>query len=202
MTNENPHRIVADAGGAEGQTRHNQPNAPPASFQPPAAMLDWALRYTALQWVVFPLHSIFDGKCGCGNEKCRAVGKHPRVKWSKLRTADPVAVESWWRRWPHAGIGCATGPSGLAVFDLDGPKGLETFRNILNGSSVQLPLATARSKTARGWHVFFRAPEGGVPTSSNPETKLDVRGNGGFVVLPPSPHATGFTYAWEREPWE
>ena len=99
-------------------------------------MLECAVRYTtALKWIVFPLHSIrFDGKCGCGDEKCQSVGKHPRVKWSRLTRADPIQVESWFRRWPNAGIGCATGPSGLAVFDLDGPKGAETFCNLLKAS--------------------------------------------------------------------
>src|SRR5262249_14185471 len=163
-----------------------------------------ALRYAALQWYIFPLHEIrFDpstGKpsCSCGNPDCRSIGKHPRIRWKTGATNNPVTVESLWRKWPHAGIGCATGPSNLAVFDLDGPKGLETFQNLLNTTWP----ATARSKTARGWHVFFRAPEGGLPSSSNPDTKLDVRSTGGFAVLPPSPHASGHVYAWERAPWD
>jgi hypothetical protein len=108
-------------------------------------------------------------------------------------------VEEYWRRWPNAGIGCATGPSGLAVFDPDGPKGAETLGNFLKVAE-EAATKTAFSRTSRGHHVFYQAPEGGVPSKADPTTHLDVRGIGGFVVLPPSPHVSGHIYRWERTP--
>lgn len=167
-------------------------------------MLEFARRYAALGFYIFPIrhfHYLADGApaCSCnGGARCEAIGKHPAIKWKSGATRDETTVGGWWRgRFANCGIGCATGPSNLAVFDLDGQKGLATFHELLR--STEWPL-TPRSKTARGWHVFFRAPEGGVPSSSNYETKLDVRGTGGYVVLPPSPHVSGQVYRWEIAP--
>ncbi len=162
-------------------------------------MLEFALRYAALGFHVFPLHSIrFDKQCGCGDEKCQSPGKHPRIKWKTGASCDPEVVRGYWTRWPNAGIGLATGPSGLLVADLDGPKGVEAFRALIGG----VVPATARVRTARGVHVFFRRASHGEEgkTRSNPDTKLDTRGAGGYVVLPPSPHVTGHVYRWEVEP--
>src|SRR5882757_7384698 len=131
-------------------------------------MLEAALRYATLGFYIFPLHSIrFDRSCGCGKADCASAGKHPRIKWKEGASCDPAVVEGWWRKWPTAGIGLACGPSGLVVFDADGPKGVVSL-----GALGPLP-PTARSRTARGVHVFFKG-EGG--TRSNPDTKLDTRG--------------------------
>jgi Bifunctional DNA primase/polymerase, N-terminal/Primase C terminal 2 (PriCT-2)/Family of unknown function (DUF5906) len=162
-------------------------------------LLSAALKYASLGWHIFPLHQIIrkpDGSaaCGCGNEKCASPGKHPRIKWKAGATCDIAQVRAMWLRWPRAGIGLATGPSGLVAFDLDGLTGVETFRHLSGGVRCQ----TARARTARGAHVFFR---GEAPTSSDPVTKLDVRSTGGFVVLAPSPHASGHVYSWEVPPW-
>jgi predicted P-loop ATPase len=162
-----------------------------------SAMLEAALRYAALGWSVFPIHSIrFDGKCGCGKEECwknpKNAGKHPRIKWKAGATCDVETVRAYWTKWPNAGIGCATGPSGLLVADGDAAEGILALR------AVAGPLPpTARSRTARGVHVFFRGQGG---TRSDPNRKLDTRGTGGYVVLPPSPHVSGHIYRWEVEP--
>jgi hypothetical protein len=162
-----------------------------------SAMLKAALRYAALGWFIFPIHSIrFDGKCGCGKPECWAqpkqAGKHPRIKWKAGATCDVETVRTYWTKWPNAGIGCATGPSGLLVADGDAAEG------ILALHAVAGPLPpTARSRTARGVHVFFRGQGG---TRSDPDRKLDTRGAGGYVVLAPSPHVSGHIYRWEVEP--
>ncbi len=164
-------------------------------------MLEFALRYAALGWFIFPLHLIVAGRCGCGKPDCRSPGKHPRIKWKAGASHEEHVVRDYWGKWPSAGIGLATGPSGLLVADADGPKGVETFRGLLAGQSSSVsPTAvppTARARTARGVHVFFR---GAGRTRSDPETKLDTRGVGGFVVLAPSPHVSGHVYRWEVEP--
>jgi hypothetical protein len=50
-------------------------------------------------------------------------------------------------------------------------------------------------KTARGWHIYFKLPQDiMIPCSSG--NGLDIRGNGGFVVAPPSIHSTGHVYQW------
>lgn len=163
-------------------------------------LISAALKYAKLGWYVFPLHQIkrkADGSaiCGCGDEKCQAIGKHPRIKWKAGASCDPDVVRNFWTRWPVAGIGCATGPSRLLVADADGPQGILTLRGLAGDG----PIVTARARTARGWHVFFR---GEAPTSSDPVTKLDIRSTGGYVVLPPSPHASGHVYSWEAPAWD
>jgi hypothetical protein len=168
---------------------------------PDTDLMAAALGYAALQWYVFPIHEIVRvggiARCGCGRDGCQAIGKHPRIKWSKGATCDPVEVRRLWSRWPNSGIGCATGPSKLVVFDGDGVRGLEHFKRLSGGERWQAPVA----RTSRGAHAFFAAPDGApVPTSSDPDTKLDVRATGGFVVLAPSPHASGITYQWINPP--
>ncbi len=160
-------------------------------------MLEFALRYAALGWFILPLHSIrFDGRCGCGKPDCASPGKHPRIKWKAGASCDPETVREYWTRWPTAGIGLATGPSGLVVADADSVRGVETFRALLAGGACS---PTARARTARGVHVFFRGVGG---TRGVPETKLDTRGVGGYVVLPPSPHVSGHVYSWIASPWD
>jgi predicted P-loop ATPase len=159
-------------------------------------MLEFALRYAAIGFYIFPLHSIrFDGKCGCGKEDCTSPGKHPRVKWKSGASCDPEIVRGYWERWPNAGIGLACGPSGLLAADADGLGAIGELRALLGGTIPR----TALSRTARGGHFFYRSTEG--RTRSNPDTKLDTRGQGGFVVLAPSPHVSGHVYRWEVEPW-
>jgi putative DNA primase/helicase len=197
--NEKPHRIVANAAGAVDQTGHNDLTAPTASFQPPRTTLEFALRYAELGWFVFPLWPIHRdasglATCGCGNSKCLSVGKHPRIKWKAGATCDPETVRAFWTRWPEAGIGIATGAvSGIIVLDIDGPKGLEALRR-LEAELGPLPRGPT-VKTARGWHRYFKS----VPdefTRCSAVDGLDVRGDGGYVVAPPSSHASGHTYRW------
>lgn len=164
-------------------------------------LLDYALRYAGLGWHIFPLRRILtlpDGSKACtckGGAACGAIGKHPAIKWSKEATCNPEVIRGWqWGR--YGGIGCATGPSGLLVLDLDGIEGVATYGRLMAGAG---PAMTARARTARGAHVYFR---GEAPTTSDPVTKLDVRSTGGFVVLPPSPHASGHVYSWESPPWD
>jgi hypothetical protein len=191
MKTETP--AAGEAAGAVAVVQGEQKTtAPPALFQPPGTMLECARRYAALNLHIFPIWPLLGSKCSCRRPDCSSPGKHPRIRWKAGASCDPATVEGYWRRWPNAGIGCATGPSRLLVADADGPRGVGE----LSGICGPMP-QTARSRTARGVHVFFRG-EGG--TRSNPERQLDTRGVGGFVVLPPSPHVSGHVYRWDVPP--
>jgi putative DNA primase/helicase len=193
--NENPHRVTPDAAGAVGQNECNQPTAPPASFQLLSAVGDWALAYASRGIHVFPLHSIRNGRCTCNRDCGKNAAKHPRVTGGyKVATIQAGQISTWWSKWPDANIGIATGAiSGIVVIDIDGPQGLATLQEFV---SKHGPLPhTATVRTARGWHRYFRIPAGKViPCSTG--TGLDVRGDGGYVVAPPSVHATGAVYRW------
>src|SRR5207245_8411583 len=96
--------------------------------------------------------------------------------------------------WPNANIGIATGPdSGLVVLDVDCPE-------ILNGWQSD----TLTAETGKGQHFYFALNGTAVKNSVRKlGDGLDLRGDGGYVVAPPSRHASGVTYTWrdfDREP--
>ena len=191
MTNESPRRGLNTAGAVD-QTEHNKPTAPSASFQ---SRLHWALSYARRGIHVFPLHSIHNGRCTCGRDCRRNAGKHPRVSGGfKVATTDARQIKAWWRKWPDANIGIATGAiSGILVIDIDGREGLDAWQILLAQNRASLRTVTV--KTARGWHLYFKLPSGFViPCSTG--GGLDVRGEGGYVVAPPSIHASGHVYRW------
>jgi hypothetical protein len=142
-----------------------------------------ALGYAERGWPVFPV----------GKDKL------PRIRrWQERASADPMQIWAWWDRWPSANIGCATGHL-FDVVDLDGPEARAHFEHLAQeaGHVFTGPI----SKTGRpegGWQLFY-SPTGHGNRRPSPQG-VDFRGRGGFVVLPPSIHASGNVYTWLREP--
>jgi Bifunctional DNA primase/polymerase, N-terminal len=159
-------------------------------------MLQFALRYAGRGWHVFPLHSVQDGRCTCGRDCGKNAGKHPRVKGGfKAATTDVRQIEAWWRKWPDANIGIATGAmSGIVVIDVDGEAGRATLQRLVAQHGL-LP-RTEMVRTSRGWHLYFGIPDACSPIPCSTGDGLDVRGDGGYVVAPPSRHASGHIYQW------
>lgn len=154
-----------------------------------------ALDYAAYGWPVLPLHApTREGACSCGRADCPKPGKHPRSRHGLSdASTDAAQVRAWWTRWPHANVGVATGR--LLVVDVDGAGGRDTLA-ALQSAHAPLPptLATA---TGRGAHLYFDAGEHHIANSaSRLGAGLDVRGRGGYVVVPPSRHADGHRYRW------
>lgn len=138
--------------------------------------------------VVFPLYAIKGGKCACGHDACGRVGKHPAVKWGELAAGDAVP-----RPEPGAGIGLKTGaaPKGSGVFVLD----IDTADALLRANELGGCDETLVVETGRGWQFYFEHPGFRVKNSAGDLGKgLDVRGDGGFVVAPGSPHKSGKVY--------
>jgi len=160
-------------------------------------LLPFALRYAASGWAIFPLHTMRNGRCSCGRLDCTAAAKHPRTENGfHDASADPERVLAWWGGWPDTNIGLATGEaSGLWVLDVDGAAGAASLR-ALEAEHGPLP-RTLTSATGRGEHRFFRWPaDGAVPSRAGIRPGLDVRGSRGYVILPPSLHASGRRYRW------
>ena len=150
-------------------------------------------------WLVFPLHHhAGDGRCSCGDPLCfypqtKTAAKHPRTK-NGLHdaTSDPAQVMAWWAKWPEANIGVRTG-DGMFVVDVDGEAGWEFLKE------RELPV-TKMVRTGRGVHLWFWVPDGvTVRNRSKVGPELDVRGDGGYVLAPPSEHASGAVYEWVDE---
>lgn len=141
----------------------------------PAPVSEHAILAEAIRWAergrpVFPL----------------APGeKYPAIKdWQIHATTDVVTLHQWFNRVlfdpppPEYGLGLPTG-NGLAVVDVDVPKGGE----IDPGWPATL---VARTRSG-GWHLYFRVDRE-VPNSVGRIAKgVDVRGDGGLVVSPPTP---------------
>lgn len=123
-------------------------------------------------------------------------GKAPLVSWAVYQGASAVeeVVRSWWARWPDANVGVVTGAvSGIVVVDIDGEKGLASVK----AAGLELP-RTMCCTTGRGIHVYFKHPGWRVPNRAGVLPGVDVRGDGGFVVAPPSVHPSGRRYSWYK----
>lgn len=165
------------------------------------SVLDAALAYAARGWLVFPLHGLRpDGRCACGHRACGSPGKHPRVAWMDLATTNADQVRRWWPPGCTDGIGLATGKaSGVWVLDID-PRhdGDVSLAEIVRRNS-ELPETLTSLTGGGGQHYFFAYPTGDevIRNVAGLAEGIDVRGDGGFVVLPPSPHVSGRAYRWE-----
>ena len=156
----------------------------------------WARWYAAHGFPVFPLHSATGGACSCGDPECQNPGKHPRTEHGfKDATTDPEIIAAWWERWPDANIGIPTGaPSGLLVVDCDPRNGGPADRSEIIERFGPIP-DTAEAETGGGGrHYFFR---GGGPVPKQLAPGSDLKGDGGYVVVPPSVHASGKRYRWD-----
>ncbi len=127
-------------------------------------------------------------------------GKLPLIKWKDFQKRFPTEdeVKQWLKKWPDMNIAIVTGEiSKCFVLDVDGEEGYESLRKEFSN----LP-RTLNSKTGRGEHFFFKHPGGFIETKSKIFSGLDIRGDGGYVVVPPSIHETDVKYSWEFKPTE
>ncbi len=160
-----------------------------------------ALAYATAGLAVLPLHQPItrpDGRtgCSCVDAKCGSIGKHPRTAHGLHdATADPARVAAWWRRWPQANIGLATGAR-FDVLDVDGPAGLQALRQLAE-DGLFLPGPLVRTGGA-GWHHYLAPLGRGNAQPIRGLEQVDWRGRGGYVVAPPSRHASGARYRWLR----
>lgn len=136
-----------------------------------------------LSWAVFP-----------------CSGKVPAVKGGRGcldASSDPEIIARWWRDYPGANIGIATGKaSGFTVLDLDGDEGEESLAALVHQHGA-VPDTVEQLTGGGGRHLLFRHIDGiGNRTAIRPG--IDVRGTGGYIVAAPSVHPnTQRRYVWE-----
>lgn len=107
-------------------------------------------------------------------------GKRPLVRWRELKPGPQhvFQVRAWWKRWPNANIGLRTG-NGLVVLDVDPRHGGEV--------DPSWPETLASETRSGGVHLFYRSDRPVANSVSRVAPGVDVRGEGGYVVVPPSP---------------
>lgn len=116
--------------------------------------------------------------------------KTPRLKWEefKTRAATPEEVAAWFKRWPGANFALVTGQvSGIIAVDVDGHEGAAW-------AEANLPRTGIYNQTAKGFHALFRVNGTPVKNAVRIAPQVDVRGDGGYIVMAPSVHPTGRVY--------
>jgi hypothetical protein len=118
-------------------------------------------------------------------------------QWPERATTVAATISEWWSRWPTAGIGIATGAaSGVIVVDIDPRHGGDDTFAALERANGEAP-PTWRCLTPGGLHLYFRHPGGHVGNRAGLWPGVDLRGDGGYVVAPPTMLADGRGYCWE-----
>lgn len=150
---------------------------------------------------VLPLFPLLEGgACGCGRNRCQGAGKHPRLdRWTERATRDPALIDQWWGRGPNCGIAIATGQgSGAWVLDIDiKDDGFASLAK-LEREHGPLPPTLSAITGGGGQHFYFQIPDGAsIRNKTGMRPGIDVRGDGGCVVAPPSAHYSGGRYEWE-----
>jgi hypothetical protein len=151
--------------------------------------------YAAFGWRVVP---------------CQVGKKVPAVRdWPTVATVDSEQINEWWLgQYQSCGVCIVTGAeSGLYVLDVDvanGKQGPATLKALLaeRGESKMPPTYTVRTPSG-GLHFYFRYPADGRIIRNDAGSKLgpglDIRGEGGQVVAPPT---QGYSWAPGRSLWE
>jgi P4 family phage/plasmid primase-like protien len=169
-------------------------------------VVNWALKYASYGWPVLPLHTAIKRGdvwvCSCQHlEKCASPGKHPRSHQSLFpngvlsATTDPDLIKKLWSKWPQANIGVATGLKSFDAIDVDLPEGPDTLRDLemIHGD---IPHTMEQITGSGGRQIFFK-PTGKLTNKVKFADGLDIRSDGGYVVVPPSRHVSGNRYDWE-----
>lgn len=145
------------------------------------------LKEAALQWA----------KAGFSVIPVNASEKKPLVRWRGYIDQRPgtALISLWWNRWPDANIGVVTGSiSDLVVVDADLKKAsVSDMDDFLREHPTDLVVETGSG----GRHFYYRHPNTAVVNRvAKDDSKFDVRGDGGYVVVPPSSHASGREYTF------
>ncbi len=179
---------AADAAGARGD----------AAMTTTGAMLDAALEHAARGEPVFPVWWAEGPRCGCPAGDCERPAKHPLASCAPRglldATTDAATIRAWWTQFPRANIGGRTGTVRV-VLDVDPRAGGRESLARLEAQHGPMP-ATPRTRTGGGGDHYSFAPVRGLRNSAgNLAPGLDIRAEGGYVLLPPSSHVSGGVYA-------
>jgi hypothetical protein len=159
-------------------------------------MLDAAVEYARRRMAVFPVWGIANGRCGCGVD-CQSPGKHPisscAPRGFQDARIDETIIRQWWTQYPTANI--ATPTSWAIVLDIDPRHGGDATLITLEQQHDALPDTATVFTGGGGRHLYFARPAVLIRNSAGKiGPGVDVRGEGGYVLLPPSAHISGGTY--------
>jgi len=133
-------------------------------------------KYRGFGWVLLPVKK---------GEKRPAI-----ATWTEYQKRRPTKEElNEWFKDPEVGVGVVTGKlSGIVVIDEDSYKD--------GGTKLDLKTPLRTITGSGGRHLFFKYTEG-LGNKVDKERAIDIRGEGGFIVLPPTKHPNGKFYQWD-----
>ena len=149
-------------------------------------------------------HALRLGQDGIPIFPCK-LNKQPYVAGGfKAATTDPNQVRAWWSKWPDALIGMPTGAaSGTAVLDLDLRRdeagnvitdGLALIQRVMEDNGWEMPDTVVVETPSGGYHVYFQHQAGFTNSAGKIGDGIDTRGDGGYVIVPPSRLPDGRCY--------
>lgn len=145
-------------------------------------MREAATWYAKRGWPVFPVGS----------------HKRPLVKNGfKDASTDEKQIGAWWSQHPDAGIGIPTGPDTFCAIDIDPRNGGEDGFDSLIAANGPMPETVEVLTGGGGRHLWYECPAGLGCSTEKLAPGVDVKAAGGYVVVPPSLHASGNRYAFE-----
>lgn len=145
-----------------------------------------ALSYLDLGWAVIP-----------AGERM----KRPIVPWQRYQHEMPSrnAVSEWFSRWPNANLSVVTGEiSGIVVVDIDPKNGGDDALAEMEKGHGKLPETVEAVTGGGGRHLYFRYPGRETRNRVGLAPGIDMRGDGGSIIVPPSIHPSGNPYRWKK----
>ena len=141
-------------------------------------------------------------KYPCHQSVCDSVGKHPRTKNGVHdASTEGVKIRRWWETWVDTNIGVATGKeSGIFALDVDPRRGGAKALASLEAKYGKLPETRTADTGGGGVHYLFKYPKFPVKNSTGVlGPGLDIKGEGGAIVVTPSLHMSGNRYRWRND---
>lgn len=157
------------------------------------SMYDAAIEYAKKGFAVFPLK--YRDKVPLTRNGCKDA------------TTDVAQIKAWWQKYPNANIGLATGSVSQNVFvidlDIDEDCGIDGYHSLEDWQREHgdFPETWTAITGRGGYHLYYRG-NGKIKNRAGIIDGVDIRGNGGYVVAPPSIHKNGRRYEWEYSPDE
>lgn len=157
------------------------------------SMYDAAIEYAKKGFAVFPLK--YRDKVPLTRNGCKDA------------TTDAAQIKAWWQKYPNVNIGLATGSVSQNVFvidlDIDEDRGIDGYHSLEDWQREHgdFPETWTAITGRGGYHLYYRG-NGKIKNRAGIIDGVDIRGNGGYVVAPPSIHKNGRRYEWEYSPDE
>ena len=127
--------------------------------------------------------------------------KRPIIRWRRFQHQRPTEEQltKWYGRWPRANLAVVTGEiSGIVVVDIDKGHGGEESLGAMEVRHGALPPTVESITGGGGRHLYFAYPGHEVRNRAGLAPGIDLRGDGGCIIVPPSVHPSGNRYRWKR----